>query len=183
MAIQHLIFKHRENKVSLVKKIFQLWNKELKIGCSSTIDFRAFISRGGEVIVGEGCAIRAGTQLLPSNGHIKIGNNVSINQYCIINGHGGVDIGNDVMIAAYSCFYSFNHGVVLNTIPMKNQPLEKKGIKIKNDVWIGAHSVILDGVTINDGAVVAAGAVVTKDVPENAIVAGVPAKILKYRVG
>ncbi|EIJ1651687.1 hypothetical protein LH909_004307 [Escherichia coli] len=87
------------------------------------------------------------------------------------------------MIAAYSCFYSFNHGVVLNTIPMKNQPLEKKGIKIKNDVWIGAHSVILDGVTINDGAVVAAGAVVTKDVPENAIVAGVPAKILKYRVG
>jgi maltose O-acetyltransferase len=66
-------------------------------------------------------------------------------------------------------------------IPMRLQPLKSAPVRIGNDVWIGARCIILPGVTIGDGAVLAAGAVVTRAVPANAIMGGVPAKVLKYR--
>ncbi len=77
------------------------------------------------------------------------------------------------------------HNVVLATLnhafePSHRQDMNPQPIKIGNNVWIGANSTILPGVTIGDGAIIAAGAVVSKDVPENAVVGGVPAKIIKY---
>ena len=66
-------------------------------------------------------------------------------------------------------------------IPMVYQERHEKHIIIGNNVWIGANSILVSGVKINDGAIVAAGSVVTKEVPTNAIVAGSPAKIIKYR--
>jgi acetyltransferase-like isoleucine patch superfamily enzyme len=73
-----------------------------------------------------------------------------------------------------------NHGIEHGT-PIRTQPLEDDPVKIGNDVWIGAGCSILPGVTIGNGAVIGARAVVTKDIPENAIAVGVPAKVLKYR--
>jgi acetyltransferase-like isoleucine patch superfamily enzyme len=77
--------------------------------------------------------------------------------------------------------FSGNHGTKLNGVPMVFQKRTEADIKIGNDVWIGANSVITSGVSIADGAIIGAGSVVTKDVSANTIVGGVPAKFIKYR--
>lgn len=107
------------------------------------------------------------------NTHIK--ENVFINSGCKLQDQGGIFLDDNVLIG---------HNVVLATLnhdfnPEKRGFLHPKPIHIGKNVWIGSNSTILAGVTIGDGAIVAAGAVVTKDVPENTIVGGVPAKIIK----
>ncbi len=121
---------------------------------------------------------------------IRQGERVTIGNYCLINHnnilqagkfYGRITIGNYVQTGANVMIFAFNHGTRSNEIPMIEQDYFDGEIIIEDDVWIGAGSVILPGVRICKGAVVAANAVVNKDVPENAIVGGVPAKILKYR--
>ncbi len=112
--------------------------------------------------------------------HISIGNRSMIGADSIVGSAADVTIGDDVMMGPQVLIYTSNHGVELGT-PMRLQPSENHPVKIGNDVWIGARCIILPGVTIHDGAVVAAGAVVTKDVPPNSIVGGVPARVLKLR--
>jgi acetyltransferase-like isoleucine patch superfamily enzyme len=85
------------------------------------------------------------------------------------------------MVGPNSSIIGGNHGMVLGGGYMDQQKSSSVGILIGNDVWIGSNVVILDGVIIGDGAVIAAGSVVKMDVPVNAIVAGVPAKIIKFR--
>jgi maltose O-acetyltransferase len=112
--------------------------------------------------------------------NISIGDNSMLGQDSIIGSTAEVVIGNDVMMGPEVLIYTSNHGLELGA-PMRLQPLHSAPVHIGNDVWIGARCIILPAVTICDGAVIAAGAVVTADVPANAIVGGVPAKILKYR--
>ncbi len=107
--------------------------------------------------------------------NITIGNNVFINSGCCFQDQGGIEIGNNVLIGQQVVLATLNHD--LN--PSKRANMLPAAIKIGNDVWIGAHATILSGVTIGDGAVVAAGAVVTKNVEANTVVAGVPAKVIK----
>lgn len=107
--------------------------------------------------------------------NITVGKNVFINACCCFQDQGGVAIGDGVLIG---------HGVVLATINHGFQPSERGDnypapIVIGNNVWIGSRAVVLPGVTIGDGAIVAAGAVVSRDVPPNVIVGGVPAKVIK----
>lgn len=107
--------------------------------------------------------------------HTKIGKNVFINFDCIFLGLGGITIEDNVQIAPRVSLLSEGH-------PLSSQQrhsLVPARILIKNNAWIGTSATILPGVTIGKNSVVAAGAVVTKDVPDNAIVAGVPAKIIK----
>ena len=121
---------------------------------------------------------------------IRQGERVTIGEHCLINHNnvlqagkfkGRIVIGNYVQTGANVMMFAFNHGTDFIDIPMIEQDYLDGNIIIEDDVWIGAGSVILPGVRICKGAVVAANAVVNKDVPENAIVGGVPAKILKYR--
>jgi serine acetyltransferase len=166
-----------------INLLFRLWNKELRLGKGVRIDPRAFISRGGPVLLGKSVIIRAGTHLLPNGGPIKIGDFSSLNHYVVINGQGGVTIGAKVMIAAFTSIFAGMHNFNSTEIPMHDQGMMSKGgIRIEDDVWIGTHAVILDGVTIGTGSIVAAGAVVTKDIPPFSIVAGVPARIIKSRI-
>ena len=107
--------------------------------------------------------------------NITVGNNVFINAGCKFQDQGGIVIGNDVLIG---------HNVVLATLdhdidPEKRNLLYPAPIHIGNKVWIGSGAIITRGVTIGDNSVIAAGAVVTSDVPENVIVGGVPAKVIK----
>lgn len=107
--------------------------------------------------------------------NIHLGRNVFINADCKFQDQGGIFIGDNVLIG---------HSVVLATLNHDENP-EKRGnlkpgpIHIGNKVWIGSNATILPGVSISDGAIVAAGAVVTRDVEENSIVAGVPAKFIR----
>ncbi len=92
-------------------------------------------------------------------------------------GRGGVEIGDNVMIASHTVITSLTHDP---NAEIYRKTLIKKKVIIKNNVWIGAGAIILPGVTIGDGAVIAAGSVVTKDVPSKTIVAGVPAKPIRF---
>lgn len=137
---------------------------------------------GGIITIGNKNELLYGVCLMTYGGSITIGNNCSINPYTIIYGHGkGVCIGNDVLIAGHTMIIPSNHNFSRNDLPISHQGATSKGIIIENDVWIGTGCKILDGVRISKGAIIAAGSVVNKDVPENTIVAGIPAKIIKYR--
>lgn len=136
---------------------------------------------GGRVVIGERASIRSGAKIIPYGGSISIGNDFGLQHYCILYGHGGLEIGNFVRFAAHSVVVPANHGISLNGLPINLQPLTIKGISLGNDIWIGAGSQILDGVTISDGVVVAAGSVVTKSVSPNMIIGGVPAKEIRCR--
>jgi acetyltransferase-like isoleucine patch superfamily enzyme len=107
--------------------------------------------------------------------HIKIGKNVFINHACSFLDLGGITIEDDVLIGPRVNLTTENHPVD----PTKRKYLDLKSILIKRNAWIGAGATILPGVTIGENSIVAAGAVVNKDVPGNTIVGGVPAKILK----
>lgn len=107
------------------------------------------------------------------------GNNVSIHEYCMIDCDGGISLGDEVSIAHSTSFISANHTWDDMDIPIKYNPLTKKGIIVEDDVWVGAGVRILDGVSIEYRSVIAAGAVVNKDVELYSIVGGVPARLIK----
>ena len=107
--------------------------------------------------------------------NIHVGKNVFINMGCKFQDQGGITIGDGTLIG---------HNVVLATLNHARSPLDRGSmipapIRIGKNVWIGSNATVLPGVTIGDGAIVAAGAVVTRDVPENTVVGGVPAHIIR----
>jgi len=107
--------------------------------------------------------------------HIKLGKNIFINHACTFLDLGGIRIEDDVLIGPKVNLITENHPVD----PSKRKHLDLKPILIKRNAWIGAGATILPGVTVGENSVVAAGAVVNRDVPANTIVGGVPAKILR----
>ena len=107
--------------------------------------------------------------------NIKLGKGVFINEGCCFQDQGGIEIGDNALIGQQVVIATLNHDLA----PDKRANMIPAPVKIGKNVWIGAHATILAGVTIGDNAVVAAGAVVTKDVPANSVVGGVPAKIIK----
>jgi acetyltransferase-like isoleucine patch superfamily enzyme len=155
---------------------------------------------GRHVYLGHGCVIYSTNQGGPveladrvqiyghafietgTGGHIRIGEGTHIQPNCHFHAYiGGIHIGKKVEIAPCCGFYCYDHGMAPG-VPIMEQPLISKGdITIGDGAWIGHGVTVLQGVTIGEGAVVAAGAVVTRDVPANAIAAGVPAKVIGSR--
>jgi len=124
------------------------------------------------------------TVILRQAERISIGENCLLNHNNILQAGkstASIIIGNHVMTGPNVMMFAFNHGTDLNGLPMIEQKYKEGDIIIEDDVWIGAGSVILAGVKIGKGAVIASNAVVNKDVPENAIVGGIPAKMIKLR--
>ena len=107
--------------------------------------------------------------------NIHLGKRVFINSGCCFQDQGGIEIGDDALIGQQVVIATLNHDLH----PDRRGSMTPKPVKIGNKVWIGAHATILPGVTIGDGAVIAAGAVVTKNVPPNTVVGGVPAKVIR----
>jgi acetyltransferase-like isoleucine patch superfamily enzyme len=110
-----------------------------------------------------------------------IGDNSNLGDYNFVGAAGGVRIGNNVLIGQHVSFHSENHVFASVDVPMKEQGITRRGITIEDDCWLGAGSIFLDGVTVGKGSVIAAGSVVTHDVPPLTIVAGVPAKVIRQR--
>lgn len=131
-----------------------------------------------KIFVGKGVSLWPDVYFSGEN--IAIGNNVQIGYGTIIHSSKGVVIGSNTQIAAQCYIIDTNHGTAYGEL-MQEQPLQSEPIEIGEDVWIGAQCTVLKGVKIGSHAVVAANSVVNKDVPPYAIVAGSPAKILRFR--
>ena len=152
-------------------------SKKLLVQMNNAIDskeIRNFLSRITESEIDESVVVF--TPLYINYGkHTKIGKNVFINFDCVFLDLGGITIDDGVLIAPRVSLLSEGHPVS----PANRHSLIPKPIHIKKNAWIGANAVILQGVTIGENSVVAAGSVVFKDVPDNVIVGGTPAKIIK----
>lgn len=123
--------------------------------------------------------VETGTRLVGSP-RITVGNDFYANAYCHLLGE--ITIGDSVMLGPKVVMWGRDHGTAMGA-PMRRQPHVTAPIHVEDDVWVGAGAIVLKGVTIGTGAVVAAGSVVTKSVDEYAIVAGVPARVIGSRRG
>lgn len=130
---------------------------------------------GRNVSIHESCYIIAPEKL-------SVGDNVSIHPMCYLDANGWLEIGNDVSIAHSVSVLSTEHNYQDNHIPIKDQGMRKDKVVICDNVWIGAKAILLAGIIVHSGSIVAAGAVVTHHVNENEIVAGVPGKKIKNRL-
>lgn len=150
----------------------------LGVGCFVAPGAAIFGEPGRPVILGDGCFVGEGAFV---HGPITLGCRVGINPGAHLDGGAkGIVVGDDTRIAAGAKLYAWNHGIDPGA-PVRAQRTHSQGIRIGADVWIGANAGITDGVTLGAHAVVAMGAVVTKDVSEWAIVAGVPAQVIGDR--
>ena len=146
--------------------------------CFIAPEARLFAEPGRPIILGNNCWIAADTVI---HGPVTLGDDVSINHHVTLDGGTkGIKIGNNTRLAAYTCAYAFNHGMAPER-PIKDQAVTSKGICIGDDVWIGAHTGIVDGVSIGDGAVIGMGSIVTKAVAAYSKVAGNPATLIGTR--
>lgn len=146
-------------------------------------NFYSNIKMGDGCIIGKYTTIAIASRNYLSPPKLTIGSNTYIGEYNNIRVAGGeLSIGNNTLISQHITIVTSNHLIARDKL-ICNQEWngDNNFIYIGDDVWIGASSIILPGVTIGNGAVVAAGSVVTKDVPEYAVVAGNPARIMKYR--
>lgn len=130
---------------------------------------------------GVNCSVQPYALINSCGGSIEFGDNCSVNPYCVIYGGGGLIIGNNVSIATGVTIVPQSHKVTKGLGRSFGTGTLLQPIVIEDNVWIGAKAVILGGVTIGKGAIIAAGAVVNSDVAQGAYVGGIPAKVLKYR--
>lgn len=146
------------------------------------------ISRGigatstpGSIAISRNCQLSQGVVIHAFGGRVQLAENVFLGPYSVIYGHGGVTIGDNTLVSMHCRILSSNHTIAPAGVDIRAQPDIRLPTKIGRDVWLGAGVTVLGGVTIADGCVVGAGAVVTRDLPENAIAYGVPAKVVGSR--
>jgi len=159
---------------------------KMHIGAGTAVDGDSMLcARGcdqGGFHIGEGVIISRCTYIQSKCGNINIGDFCSIGVQCYISAVNDVTIGNNVLIAGQCYIGGGRYPMERNGVPMKDQGAFSNGpVHIGDDVWIGAGVKILDNVSVGEGSIIGAGAVVTKDVPAYAIVAGVPAKVIGER--
>src|SRR4051812_48016932 len=125
--------------------------------------------------IGHGSKIRA------HEGEVHIGAKTVMGQECTISSFQHVSIGRECIVADRVMLIDFDHGVVEVDRPIREQGIYKRDVRVGNNVWMGYGACVLRGVTVGDNAIVGTSTVVTKDVPDNAVVAGVPAQLLRMR--
>lgn len=164
------------------------WQAELMALETILIEEGAFIASsvhlfaepGRLIHIGAGASIAADVFM---HGPLTLGAEASVNHHASLDGgRAGIVIGKGARLAAYASLYAFNHGLAYDQ-PVREQPVTSQGIRLGDDVWLGANVGIVDGVTLGDGVVVGMGAVVTRSAPANAVLAGNPARQIGWRQG
>lgn len=157
--------------------------RAVSIGDNVAFGGRAYIRMRSEGKMQIGSDIRIGTEIwlvAAKSARLSIGDHTALGSYGIYNGGHGIEIGENSLLAGFVYLNSSNHTMARGSL-IRTQGHTGSPIRIGDDVWIGGHVSITSGVTVGNGAVVGAGSVVTNDIPSYAIVAGVPARILRYR--
>ena len=139
------------------------------------------LTLGNRVSIGAFSRIVVSTSFDNLGQGINIGDDVGIGEFAYVGGAGGVVIGSGCIIGQYFSVHPENHGFTDLNREIRVQPVSREGIEIGSNCWIGSKVTILDGSSVGSGSVIAAGAVVRGHFPANVVLAGVPAKIVKYR--
>ena len=139
------------------------------------------IGEHGNVDLGRWSWLGHGTKIRCHEGSVSIGAKTVMGQECTISAYQHVSIGRECVIADRVMLIDFDHGMVEVERPIRQQGIYKRDVRVGNNVWIGYGACILRGVTVGDNAVIGTNAVVTDDVPANAIVGGVPARTIRMR--
>lgn len=162
-------------------------SKNIVFGKNVTIDKNSIIDgySSERIILGDCVKIGAFSNL-NSTSHfskygigLKMGNNSAIGDYTHFGAAGGIEVGNDVIMGSYISFHSENHNFSDTSKLIREQGVTSKGIKLGNNIWVGAKVTFLDGCVVGNNSVVAAGAVVNGVFPDNVVIGGIPAKVLK----
>jgi len=139
------------------------------------------IGKRGRVRFGRFVWIGDGTKIRCHEGEVIIGDKTVLGQECTISAYKHVRIGEQCVIADRAMFIDFDHGIVEVERTIREQGIYKRDVDVGSNVWIGYGACVLRGVTVGDNCVIGTSAVVTKDVPDNAIVGGVPARVIRMR--
>jgi acetyltransferase-like isoleucine patch superfamily enzyme len=139
------------------------------------------IGRGAEVRLGRWSWVGHGTKIRAHEGVVEIGARTVLGQECTISAFQHVSIGRECIVADRCMFIDFDHGMVEVERPIRMQGIYKRDVRVGHNVWIGYGACFLRGVTVGDNSVVGTSAVVCADVPANAVVGGVPAKLIRMR--
>jgi acetyltransferase-like isoleucine patch superfamily enzyme len=187
VLFQKLVFRLRWHDLILLRSaVRRLYWRTLGMSIASgTRLARIRVTWPHRIHIGEDCNLEHDVYLKVSGCYaqaiaIRIGDGCFLGSGCELNALSSIVIGASCLIASGTRFIDHDHGIELGT-PMKHQPERSAEILVGSDVWFGVNCTILKGVTIGDGAIIAAGSVVTKSVPPLAIVAGVPARVLRFR--
>jgi acetyltransferase-like isoleucine patch superfamily enzyme len=148
-----------------------------------------FLGRRLELQIARGAAIRFGpfvwlgdgTKIRCHEGEVEIGAKTVFGQECTISAYRRIRIGEQCVIADRAMFIDFDHGVVEVERPIRGQGIYKREVEVGSNCWIGYNACILRGVRVGDNSVIGANAVVTSDVPANAVVGGIPARVIRMR--
>lgn len=186
-ALKLMLHFNYQPTLFLGKNVHLQYKKWIQFGKWNQIEDYVFISALGKIPIQFGDNVRIGafSRIVTSTSFnnigrtINIGHNVGIGEFAYLGGGGGLKIGNDCIIGQYFSCHPENHNFQDTQQLIRLQGVTRKGIKIGNNCWIGAKVTVLDGVTIGDNCVLAAGAVVTKSMPANTVIGGVPAKAIK----
>jgi acetyltransferase-like isoleucine patch superfamily enzyme len=139
------------------------------------------IGRHARLSIGRWAWIGHGTKIRVHEGEVEIGAKTVMGQECTISAYQHVSIGRECIVADRVMLIDFDHGVVEVERPIRLQGIYKRDVRVGHNVWIGYGACILRGVSIGDNSVLGTSTVVTGDVPENAVAAGVPAKVIRMR--
>ncbi|HEU4656984.1 MAG TPA: acyltransferase [Capillimicrobium sp.] len=139
------------------------------------------IGKDATVHLGRWSWIGHGTKVRSHEGEVRIGAKTVLGQECTISSFQHVSIGRECIVADRVMLIDFDHGVVEVERPIREQGIYKRDVRVGNNVWIGYGACILRGVTVGDNTIIGTSSVVTRDVEDNAVVAGVPAKLIRMR--
>jgi acetyltransferase-like isoleucine patch superfamily enzyme len=162
---------------------------KLRFGKRLQTDGPCFICPGVELEIGRQATLRIGrwvwlghdTKIRVHEGEVSIGAKTVMGQECTISAFQRVEIGRECIVADRVMLIDFDHGVVEVDRPIRLQGIYKRDVRVGHNVWMGYGACVLRGVSIGDNSIVGTSAVVTKDVPENAVVGGIPARIIRMR--
>lgn len=185
MVIRGIIY---TRKIIFLGKNVKIWNvSNISFGKGVTLDKYCFIDGYAKEKIVFGNSSKLGAySILSVTSHLskygkgfRRGENSAMGKFCHIGAAGGVYIGNNVIMGAYVSFHSENHNFEDINKPIREQGVTSKGIILGNNIWVGVKVTFLDGARIGNNCVIAAGAIINKEFPDNCIIGGVPAKIIR----
>jgi len=189
LVLLRFMREHAMLNLNYLRLLLRLARLKLRFGRRLQLDGFAFVGPGVTLEIGKGATLRLGrwswighgSKIRVHEGEVSIGAKSVIGQECTISAFQHVSIGRECIVADRVMLIDFDHGVVEAERPIRLQGIYKRDVRVGNNCWIGYGACILRGATVGDNAIIGTSSVITKDVPDNAVVAGAPARVLRMR--